>query len=600
RSRKLRTAKLKGLMLNPMFVRIPLIDPDRFLCRWLPYVRPFFSWWGALLWLATVASALGVAASHWGELTEGSTDLILAPANLPLLWVTFAAIKTIHEFGHAFCCRAFGGEVNEMGIMLLIFTPVPYVETSSSWAFPGKSRRLLVASAGMIVELFVASLAVFVWAGVEPGIVRSLAYNAIFLASVTTILFNANPLLRYDGYYILADALEMPNLRSRSTQYVKSLFERHLFGLSDDPPTQSVRERLWLFSYAVGSVIYRFFLSMAIILFVSSRFFFLGVLMGAVVSFSWLVLPMVRSAKYVLTDPRLRPVRARAVLTSGLLLAALLSLVAFFPAPLASRAEGVIHLPHLAPLRPASPGFVEELRVEPGSRVVKGEALLILRNPLLESELERMELRLEELRLRYNQALPQDRVQTNILEEQIALFEDLRRRIARQVEDLVVTSPIDGVLVLPRADDLPGRYIEAGETIGQVIDFSEVFVRTVIAQHDIQLVQDRLLKVEVRLAEDPDRVLPAEVERVVPAGDERLPSPALGSAGGGQTRIDPLDPSGARALEPLFVLDLRLPQGDYPVHAGGRAYVRFDLGREAFFSQWSRQLRQLLLDRFSL
>ncbi len=155
---------------------------------------------------------------------------MLLPENLLLMWLVFPVLKLCHEFGHAFAVKARGGEVHEMGVMLLVLTPVPYVDASSAWAFRSKWQRFAVGGAGMMVELFIASIALFLWLAVEPGMFRALLYNIMLIAGISTVLFNANPLLRFDGYYMLMDWLEIPNLRTRSTQYIIYLCEKYLFG----------------------------------------------------------------------------------------------------------------------------------------------------------------------------------------------------------------------------------------------------------------------------------------------------------------------------------------------------------------------------------
>jgi putative peptide zinc metalloprotease protein len=198
RHTKRRRRELRS-MVNLMSMRIATFDPDRFLQRALPAVRWLMSPFGAVLWLAVVGAAIKVAFDHAEELRTQSEG-VLAPTNLPLLYIGLLFIKALHELGHAFACRRFGGEVHQMGLMLLYFSPVPFVNATASWAFRSKWHRIFVSSAGMIVEFFVAALAVFVWAATGDGALHSLAYNTIFVASVTTLLFNANPLMRYDGY----------------------------------------------------------------------------------------------------------------------------------------------------------------------------------------------------------------------------------------------------------------------------------------------------------------------------------------------------------------------------------------------------------------
>src|SRR5262245_34234356 len=230
RYKKRQQREWRSRLLNVMFMRFPLLDPDRFLVRTLPWVGKLLNPFGAILWVVVVGLAGEVVADNW-EAVKQQGQGVLAPANLPLLYLGMAIIKTIHEFGHAYFTRKFGGEVHVMGIMLMIFTPVPYVDATASWSFRSRWQRVLVGCAGMIVELFFAALMTFVWANTGQGTLHSLAYNMMFIASVSTVMFNANPLLRFDGYYILSDLLELPNLSQRANQLLRYAAERWLFGL---------------------------------------------------------------------------------------------------------------------------------------------------------------------------------------------------------------------------------------------------------------------------------------------------------------------------------------------------------------------------------
>lgn len=211
--------KLVQNLLNPMALRIRLWNPDRFLTRLLPWVGPLFGRWGLALWLALMVPALVLVAEHWPDLTANLGDRVLAEGNLALLAVVLPAIKLLHELGHGFAVRRRGGAVHDMGVMFLVLLPLPYVDASASSGFRSRWDRVAVGAAGMMVELAVAALATFVWVSVEPGFARSAAFNVMLAAGVTTLLFNANPLLRYDGYYILSDLIEIPNLARRATQY---------------------------------------------------------------------------------------------------------------------------------------------------------------------------------------------------------------------------------------------------------------------------------------------------------------------------------------------------------------------------------------------
>ena len=235
-----------------MFARFPLLDPDRFLVRTLPVVGKLFSPAGAVLWLAAVAWALKLVADHFNEAMDEAQGAI-APGNLFLLYAAMVMVKVLHEFGHAYACRKFGGEVHAMGVLLMVFTPVPYVDATSAWGLRERWRRVLVGSAGMVVETGVAALATFVWAATGAGTLHALAYNVMLVASVSTLVFNLNPLLRFDGYFILSDLVGIPNLSQRAMAQLRAWAERWLFGLRrEQGPATSRAEAAWLGAYEIG------------------------------------------------------------------------------------------------------------------------------------------------------------------------------------------------------------------------------------------------------------------------------------------------------------------------------------------------------------
>ncbi|MHC4985712.1 MAG: PqqD family peptide modification chaperone, partial [Planctomycetota bacterium] len=236
RFQKRRRREVQSRMTNILFIHIPLYDPDHFLNRWVSVLGRVFSWWGLAVWFGLVAAGLYFLTGQWEQLyNQGSK--VLDPSNLPLLYVAAVVVKVFHEFGHAFACKKYGlseggGEVHAMGVMFLIFTPLPYVDASSAWALRSKWRRVVIGAGGMLVELPIAAIAAIIWSQASPDTMTyMLSYNVMFIASISTLLFNANPLLRYDGYYILSDSLEIPNLAPRSRQYLTYLIKRYVFGV---------------------------------------------------------------------------------------------------------------------------------------------------------------------------------------------------------------------------------------------------------------------------------------------------------------------------------------------------------------------------------
>ncbi|HLO41953.1 MAG TPA: PqqD family peptide modification chaperone, partial [Phycisphaerales bacterium] len=225
-----------------MYFKIKVLNPDRLLGWIEPILRPILNRWGFLAWAALVISAIISIIPHAQELRSG-VESTFAPSNWGWIFAVFVFTKLIHETGHGVICKRFGGQVPEFGFMLLVMMPAPFVDASASWAFDNKWRRVAVAAGGMIFELFIASLAAFVWIATRSGgspLLHQLAYNAMFTASVSTVIFNANPLMRFDGYYMLSDILEIPNLMQRSTTMLKYWGEKIIFRVRDIfPPTSS-------------------------------------------------------------------------------------------------------------------------------------------------------------------------------------------------------------------------------------------------------------------------------------------------------------------------------------------------------------------------
>ncbi len=243
RSRKGKQNRLLMNLRSPMSVRFPLLDPDRFLSATLAFVSPFLGRSAVLIWLLALFTSIVLAVIHWADLTRNITDSLLSLENIFLITLLYPLLKLMHEFGHAYLVKKWGGEVHEMGIMLLVFMPIPYVEASSSLAFDNKYRRMAVGAIGIMVELFSAAVALLVWLNVEPGIVRAVAFNTMLIAGVSTLLFNGNPLLRFDAYYVLSDFLEIPNLGQRANKYITYLCKRYLLGLEhEEPDIQSAGE----------------------------------------------------------------------------------------------------------------------------------------------------------------------------------------------------------------------------------------------------------------------------------------------------------------------------------------------------------------------
>jgi putative peptide zinc metalloprotease protein len=390
--------KWLGRLGNPIALRIPLYDPDRLLRVAANWVRPLDGRLGILLWLAMVLPALLLLPSQWASLTDNVREQLLGTGNLLLLAVLFPLVKLAHELGHGLVCKLRGGEVHETGLMFLVFYPVPYVDVSNASAFASKWQRALVGAAGMLTELFIAAIAFYLWLLLEPGLARSLAYNVAVLCSVTTLFFNANPLLRYDGYYILADLIEVPNLGTRANRYWGYLAERWVFGVRNPVrPESTPGERRWFVGYAPLAYVYRLLVSFGIAIFVAQQFFLVGVVLGLWTIGQGILWPIFKGLRALATGAQFagRGARIRGVLAgAGVLMALALFVV---PMPLHTVSDGVLWMPERAILRAETPGFVRRLMAAPSSTVASGQAVIESVEPGLTARIEAQRSRIEEV-----------------------------------------------------------------------------------------------------------------------------------------------------------------------------------------------------------
>ena len=590
--------KLLSYLASPTSLRFPLLDPDKFLERTQFLLSPLFGWFGGLLWLAVVGYGLLLAGVHWGELTANVTDRILSLENVLVLSLVYPVFKAFHEFGHAYAVKRWGGEVHEMGIMLLVFMPIPYVDATSSYSFRDKKKRMLVGGAGILVELFLAALAVVVWVNAGPGTVRAIAYNMMMIGGISTLLMNGNPLIRYDAYYILSDFLEIPNLAARSSEYLGYFVKRRLLRISEVESTaRSASEACWLVIYGVASFIYRIFIMTAITLFIAGKYFVAGILIALWTLISFIVLPLNKLVRHLLSDSLMQRYRVRSLLAGGVTTVLVLAVVTGVRIPSFTVAEGVVYVPIESQVNAGADGFVARFLATPDSLVRRGEPLILCEARKLDKEVNVLKGNLGEVEARYQVSRVTDRAAAEILRDEIAKSRAELNRARERVSGLLIRSPADGVFLLPLAEDLPGRYVKKGAPLGYVVDFSRAVVRIVVDQDDVELIRNRTRRIEARLAGNLAAVIPAKVVREVPAASNELPSMALSVGGGGSIALDPNESRKQQSFKKNFLFDVELT-GITLTRVGERAFVRFDHIPETLAMKWYRNIRRVLIKRF--
>jgi putative peptide zinc metalloprotease protein len=599
---------IKSQIFGVFFLRIPLYDPDALLNRCWPVLRWLFTPAAGVLWFIVVGLGLAAVFGQWDRARD-QTQGIIDPSNLFLLYVAFTITKLVHEFGHAACVKKFGGEVHAMGITLLVFTPIPYVDATAAWALRERWKRIAVGLAGMIPELFVAGVAALIWANTGPGVLNSVCYNAMIVASVSTIVFNLNPLLRFDGYYVLADLTDSPNLQPRSVRHLLHLVERYAFGGTfSTTSARSTADSWWLGIYGVASWIYRMFVTISIILLVADRYFGIGLLAGLVTFIGSILMPTVGAFKYLAREPRIERVRKRAWAVSAATLAVLVLLLAVMPFPRHFRASGVVRAAgSMVVVTPAS-GWVKTFAVNSHQAIAAQQPLAHLESP-------EMALVIASVRANREQILARERDVLHNLPSAIAPMRSRREAVEMQLAQLErdqaaldIGAPVPGLWVSPRSGELRDIWLPRGAPIGDIIGDGKdwEFFAVVPQEYAGELFGGGLRGADIRFRGNAGSVLPVAEWKVVPGRQDVLPSPALGWTAGGPVRVRMDDAQGRHSAEPFFLVVARIERpvtaGDDPqlLWQGRTGFVRFDLPWSPLLVQWVRSFRQLLQDRYQI
>lgn len=602
RHAKRKRREVQSKLMSIMFMRLPLFDPDRVLSALKPFWRIIVGPLGALLWIGVVATALKLLVDNWNLVLERSQS-VLAPGNLLLLYLALIIIKTLHEFGHAAVCKRFGGEVHTMGVMLLVFTLLPYMDATSSWAFRNRWKRVLVGVSGILVELFLASIAVFVWVRTSPGILHSLAYNVMFIASISSLLFNANPLLRFDGYYILSDLVDVPNLHQRSRKQVRYLVERYALGCCDSESTANTRrEAVGLVAFATASGIYRCIIFPGIILFVSDKFLLLGMLMAVTLTISWIIIPFGKLMVYLASSPKLNRNRGRAWAVCGGALTVVMVLLLVVPFPQSFKATGIVESTAFKYVFTSDPGRVAEIYAESGSQVQTGAPLLRLENTELQQELVATRAQLVETEALISQARQTAIADMEPLQKRLATvaakIEDLQARVA----NLTVHAEADGIWHAPRQKELIGVWVKRGAKIGQIIDPSDLRFTAAVTQNEAsRLFQKEIERIGIRIRGQAETEIPVKNCQIIPYEQTRLPSAVLGWLGGGDIAVASGDETGTLAKDPFFLIHADINASKpTSIRHGQSGKIRFKLPATPIANQLFRKLRQIFQGRYRL
>ena len=595
--------KILQYVKSPMSMKLPLVDPNKFLDATYAWVAPLFSKPAQFLWLLLMVYALTQLGVHWESITQNWSDRVFDGKNFLLLGLVYPVIKLIHEFGHAYAVKRYGGEVHEMGVMFLVFIPIPYVDASASSALREKHQRMFIGAAGILVELTLAAMALLLWVNIEPGIVRALLFNVMLIGGISTILFNGNPLLRFDAYYVLSDAIEIPNLGNKSNQFFGHWIQRFILRIEETQiKTESRREALWLWFYCIASFCYRIFIMIGISLFVAQKFFFVGVILAIWSLFNTLVLPFMKLLKTLRTNALLLRYKAKVnafIFATASILAAILFAL---PVPYKTITEGVLWASDESQMSLKADCFVNEVLVN-YDQVVKQNDIILRCDPTeLNTEIRVSEAKLNELKAKLRESLKENRVEYGVLKDEIRRTEEELAIVKEKFAGLELKAPVSGKANINGLNDLLGQFLARGQYIGYIDNKSTRRARVVVEQHNIETVKNNLTHIDLISAEALYESVAANISREFPEATEELPSLALSVNGGGNIVLNPERQTGeANALAPVFIVDINLSD-ETPLYnrVGERVYVRFHHQPEPLAYRIGRKIRRLFLKEFDV
>lgn len=544
---------------SPVSQKIPLWNPANVLEKDLVtrFAHTIFGMPGLILWTLVVLSGALTALSHWTPLTANLGDRALDPGNLLIMACVYPVVKLIHELGHALAVRRYGGTVTQVGVMFLVFVPMPYVDASQANAFRSHESRALVTAAGILAEFAIAAFAMLLWAEAEPGLWRAVLFNIILICTVSTLFFNGNPLLRFDAYFVLSDLTRTPGLGTRGQSLMGRVFKQML-GIDPGPDmeTGGATERVWLLIYAVASGIYRFIIVFTIAFGLADMLGMAGQFLGVWVIIGGLVWPNMKTFRTLVTSPETRKRKWIVMRRTAAISCVIVSLVAVIPLPLRTTVPAVIVPSPNAAVFSLAEGFVEELDVTDGTLVSVGDQLMLLDRDVLRTELFAMEARRFSTEARFRAAQNDNEISlVDAIETELRAIDDGMAQLQEQLEAVRVHSERSGQWMMSMNPLELGMMINRGQQLGWIISEGNRRIVAQVPQSKGFAIQSGVTGVSVLMSSSEIKELDAAALMIRGDASRVLPDPLLADRMGGPVMTDLESPEDQLlALKPAFNL----------------------------------------------
>ncbi len=594
--------------INLTSFKIPLGNPDPLLHKLYPRLKWLTGTGSGLLWLLAGLFALGALFAHWQEFNDNTTGFF-SPTNLFILWLIWLGLKILHELFHALVCYRYGGRVYEAGILFILFIPLTYVNATSSWKFPSPWQRIHVAGAGIFAELGVAWIALLLWAYHPDSTTGLIAHRTAIIAGLSSLLFNANPLMRFDGYYILSDFMGIPNLYQLGQQDIKARFA-HLFLGIKQPPVAEESHRFFVRIYGILIFFWRFLIFASLGYLASKLFGGLGVIISLAALLLWISSPLhallARWPTFRQHNPHvLRDLLLRS-LAALILTAVLLTTVGWNRI---IQAPAVVEYQHQHRIKTGASGFVRKILVRDGDMVTAGRTLMILEDPAITAALRDTQLLLEQNRIKARVAHNSGRfTEVQILRRQRNALEKMLTRQQEKAEALIVKAPAPGRVIAAHLAELENTYLDKGREILWLVDAGEKQLNASISQDGINQLRTLVGKsITVDMRKQGLGRFEGRVKRITPTASTRLTHPGLAARYGGpidvlERRVKSRNNSTGEHIqlaffEPRFSMEIAVPEnlvkrmwagqiGSIQA-AGPRLTLRQRLGKQ--FDKWIRK-----------
>ncbi|MCS5709076.1 hypothetical protein CC99x_009185 [Candidatus Berkiella cookevillensis] len=561
-------------LMNPLSIKLHIANPDNFLNKTYPYVKWIFTPLSGLFCILIILLGLSQILVHFSNLYRDIHTEIINLQNLSILIPCYCIIKLLHELGHAYAVKRWGGIIQDMGVVLMALIPFAYVNASAATLFKEKYKRIIVSAAGIIVELFLASISILIWVNISDGFIKLICLNIISIGLVSTFFFNGNPLLKYDGYYILADLLNISNLSSKSKQYLMQKIETIVYGKSKiSLNICTAYEKTCLILYGILSSIYRIFIFYSILVFIINKYFFWGVIIAIWTLCTQIFSPIARYAYALYFSNELEDCRNRIFMFwFGFLLA--LYIIAFHvKIPCFTYAEGIVWIRDSAIIRAQEEGFVSKILKHPLALVNKNDAIIQLDNFLLSAEKNNLIGKREEIKAMLIKNVHSNYTKSENLKNQYHQITVALDKVKKDMNQLSISSQESGRLILMNQQDLIGKYIKKGDIIGYIQDNQFPTIQVAIPQSDFDIINDSINAVKIKFNKYSQNEFSAQIINPRINITNTLPSASLGNEGGGTIKTN-ADKSGIKTEENIFVVELSFPTLEQHSLLGKRVYVK--------------------------